>query len=428
MPISKRGSTYHLRRRVPRRYESVEDRKIVYLSLKTDSMTEAQRRADDVWKEMIAHWEALLRSDTNLARDRWFAARELAQTVSLPFMTSDKIAKLPLADLMKRVEMSMNRDGEIDDRKARAFLGTIEDPGTSMTEALDSFFEITEEDVRAYSPNQLRVRNNNFKRAIGTFVKVVGDIPMHTLTDDHMMQLREFMGERARMGDISFATANKEMKMVGTVLRRVNKMRRMNLDLPLSGWGFKGAKDNVRKPFSTHWIQTKLLRGDALDGLNDEARGIVLLMVNTGLRPSEAAGLLPDDIHLGGAVPYVEIKARDTGAQMRAVKTSSAERVIPLAGVSLDAARANPRGFPRYYDKAGLSATVNKYLRERGLMETPAHSLYCLRHSFEDRMLEAGIDERVRRDFLGHALGRERYGEGGSLKFRHAQIRKVALG
>lgn len=60
-------------------------------------------------------------------------------------------------------------------------------------------------------------------------------------------------------------------------------------------------------------------------------------------------------------------------------------------------------------------------------MESPEHSLYCLRHSFEDRMLMAGIDERLRRDFLGHRLDRERYGSGGDLAFRHGEISKVAL-
>jgi integrase len=58
---------------------------------------------------------------------------------------------------------------------------------------------------------------------------------------------------------------------------------------------------------------------------------------------------------------------------------------------------------------------VNSYLFENGLLETDRHSLYGLRHSFEDRMLAAKIDERIRRDLMGHSLGRERYGEGASL-------------
>jgi len=148
-----------------------------------------------------------------------------------------------------------------------------------------------------------------------------------------------------------------------------------------------------------------LVEGDNLRGLNDQARGIVLLMVNTGLRPSEAAGLQAADIRLDHAVPHIEIKAQTEGERRRALKTRNAQRVIPLAGVSLDAMRAFPDGFPRYYDKVGLSQTVNKYLRENGLMETEEHTLYCLRHSFEDRMLEAGIDEACAGIFWGTRSG-----------------------
>ncbi|WP_366942749.1 hypothetical protein [uncultured Paracoccus sp.] len=46
-----------------------------------------------------------------------------------------------------------------------------------------------------------------------------------------------------------------------------------------------------RPPFSSGWIQDKLLAQGALDGLNEEARAILLAMVNTGGRPSEIANL-----------------------------------------------------------------------------------------------------------------------------------------
>ena len=45
----------------------------------------------------------------------------------------------------------------------------------------------------------------------------------------------------------------------------------------------------------------------------------------------------------------------------------------------------------------------------------PRYSLYSLRHSFEDRMLKAGIDYRIRKDLMGQRLSGEEYGEGASL-------------
>lgn len=49
---------------------------------------------------------------------------------------------------------------------------------------------------------------------------------------------------------------------------------------------------------------------------------------------------------------------------------------------------------------------------EVGLLQTPKNSLYGLRHSFEDTMLAARIDESICCDIFGHGLKRERYGAG----------------
>lgn len=145
--------------------------------------------------------------------------------------------------------------------------------------------------------------------------------------------------------------------------------------------------------------------------MNGEARAIMLAMVNTGARPSELAGLTPERIRLDENVPHIAIEA--VGRQL---KSRNARRVIPLLGVSFEAIRAFPKGFPRYRgSSATLSAAISKFLRENSLLETDHHTLYGLRHSFEGRMLAAGIDERIRRDIQGHALNRERYGDRWSL-------------
>ena len=165
-----------------------------------------------------------------------------------------------------------------------------------------------------------------------------------------------------------------------------------------------------------------LLAKGALDGLNSEARAILLAMVNTGARPSEIANLTADRIRLEDKVPHISIEGEE-----RQLKSAYAKRVIPLCGVSLEAMRAHPEGFPRYRDKPGLSATVNKYLRENGLAETPLHTMYSLLHSFEDRMIAAGVDDRIRRDLFGHRLDRERYGKGATLEHLQEIVQALAF-
>lgn len=117
----------------------------------------------------------------------------------------------------------------------------------------------------------------------------------------------------------------------------------------------------------------------------------------------------------------------ESDRRQTALKTKSSRRIIPLAGVSLEAFQACPGSFPRYQDSGGLSAIVNKFLRNNIAMPSPAHTMYCLRHSFEDRLLAAGVDERIRRDLMGHKLTRERYGEGASLAHLHEIVVSVAF-
>lgn len=83
MTIMKRGSTYHLRKRVPRRYEGVEERKSIWVSLHTDSLTVAQQKAPIAWQHIVEGWEARLAGDTSDAEKRFEAAR-----ISPPFEVS----------------------------------------------------------------------------------------------------------------------------------------------------------------------------------------------------------------------------------------------------------------------------------------------------------------------------------------------------
>lgn len=130
-------------------------------------------------------------------------------------------------------------------------------------------------------------------------------------------------------------------------------------------------------------MQDRILADGALDGMNDEQRRLVYLIAETGLRLSEACNLTRERIVLDALVPHVQI--REDGRRM---KTLQSERDIPLVGVALLAMQAQPNGFPRYRDetRGALSGAANKFLNKHGLRPTPNHSIYSLRHTFEDRL------------------------------------------
>lgn len=415
-----RKKTWWLVRRVPSRYKDVEPRKTVWQSLHTDSETVAQRKIEGVWAQMIEAWEARLAGDTADAEARYAAAQELARVRGFAYLDAAQVARKPLEELVERVEAVSAPAGAPDKAETAALMGTVPQPQITVSRALELYWTLAREKTLDMSPNQHRCWENPRKKAVRNFIAVVGDKGIDAITRDDMLDFKQYWLGRIEGGEVKANSANKDFTHLGDVLKTVNDQKRLGLDLPLGGLTFKEGVKRPRPPFSDDWIRDHLLKPGALDGMNAEERGVLLAMVNTGARPSELCALTAETIRLDGDVPHIYIAPIN-----RRVKSQHAERVIPLTGVSLDAMRAAPEGFPRYWDKAGtLSDTANKFLRANGLLETPKHKLYSLRHSFEDRMLAAGIDDRIRRDVLGHRLNRERYGAGASL----AQVRALLEG
>lgn len=422
MNLTKRANTYHLRRRVPRRYQGVEPRNTVWLSLHTDSETVAKSKAERAWSQMVEAWEARLAGDTNDADARYAAARALAQIRGFRYLNADRVSGLPVHELVQRVEAvgaPKNTQGSVD---AAALLGTVQEPRLTIRQALELYWTLAKEKTFGKSQDQLRRWKNPRIKAVRNFIAIVGNKDIASISRDDMLDFRQQWLERIEAGEVSANSANKDLIHLGDVLKTVNTMKRLNLSLPLGELSFRESEARPRPPFSDEWIKSRLLAPGALHGLNPEARTLLLGMVNTGFRPSEGVALTADTIRLACHVPHISIEP--VGRQL---KSRYARRVIPLVGVSLRAFQAFPEGFPRYRDSASLSATINKFMKAKGLLETPSHSLYSLRHSFEDRMLAAGIDDRIRRDLFGHRLDRERYGKGASLKHLAELVRSVAL-
>ena len=123
--------------------------------------------------------------------------------------------------------------------------------------------------------------------------------------------------------------------------------------------------------------------------IDDQARWLVALISDTGLRLSEATGILVSDIVLDDSYPHVIIQPHP----WRRLKTESSERLVPLVGAALWAARrvkdnAQHFAFGKYCSDHGTksnsaSAALNKWLKPRVPKGCVIHSF---RHSFRDRL------------------------------------------
>ena len=95
------------------------------------------------------------------------------------------------------------------------------------------------------------------------------------------------------------------------------------------------------------WIVEKWFAPGAFDGLNEEARDILLMSIETGCRQSEIHDMPSNAIVLDANVPHLRIAFED-GDEKREIKNTASVRCVPLVGVALAAARRHPEGFPRY--------------------------------------------------------------------------------
>lgn len=218
-------------------------------------------------------------------------------------------------------------------------------------------------------------------------------------------------------------TANKDIGQLSRMLKEMNIRRRLNIPDIFKGLRLKGEIERPRVPYESDFIQSRILAAGALDGLNEDARLVLCVVADTGLRPSEVVNLQEDAIVLNTSIPYVKIVPDG-----RRLKTEDSRREIPLVGAALAAMRKRPEGFPRYRDKSSnLSATLNKYLLENDLRPTKNHTVYSLRHSFKDRLIAAEAPDSLIDSLMGHKTYKPKYGKGPSLELRLKYLQQIAF-
>lgn len=253
---------------------------------------------------------------------------------------------------------------------------------------------------------------------------------MEDVSRDDAVAYAEWWEQRVLSDGIEINTMNKNLGHLSSMFRAVIKRHKLRLDNPFGGLRQEGGKDGNRPPFPTEFIRNVILAPGNLDKLNQDARDIVYVIMETGARPSELVNLTKDRIKLDANIPHIRVEAqdRDDDTPGRELKTEQSERDIPLVGFALEAMRRHPDGFPRYFDKAdNFSAAANKHFKKWKLLPTPKHSIYSLRHSFKDRLKDAETPEEMIDELMGHKIDKPKYGDGYRLRLKLKRIQAIAF-
>lgn len=423
--LTQRGAVWHYRRRVPAELAALDPRGEIWISTRKRDEADAIVVAKRLSAELEAFWDALTagtsKADEPGARHEFNRAVRLARVMGVPYRPAQDLAAGDLGDLVHRLDLLERRHLNGARPAVLAVLGGAEKPALLMSQIFETYEGLARDQLRGKSDDQIRKWKNPHKRAVVNFIEVVGDKAMASITRDDGLDFRAWWLDRVIDEEMDPGSANKDLGHLSKMYRAISDAWRLGLENPFSRLRLAGERHNPRTAYEEKFVRECILAPGALAKLNDEARGVTLMVALTGLRPSEIVTLVGSRILIGAEIPLVQI--RPDGRQL---KTRHSWRDMPLVGQALEVMREFADGFPRYRESPDtLSATVNKALGVAGLRPTPGHTLYSLRHTFKDRLIALEAPPRVQDALMGHAVGEIEYGSGPSLEQRASWLKRV---
>jgi integrase len=426
--LTRRNGTWHFVRRVPAEFTSFDQRSVIRHSTKVRVAEDrngrrASRIAQKLNEQLEGYWCSLAHGLHDSQISRYEAARRRARTLGFEYLENDQLIARHPEKRLERLEALVTK-GVVDDPTARAaLLGTEKRSVFLVSKLFEEYQSLVEVELKGMSPNQLRCWRLGRIRAVRQFVEVTGDKPVTDITQADGLDYVDWWRERVIAGEAATKTANRDIGQLSRMLKDMAVRRRHSIPDIFKGLSLRGGADKSRSPFDPNFIQGRFLSAGALDGLNEDARYVLYVLMETGLRLSEVVNLQPNAIHLDGKIPYVRIQPDG-----RRLKTEDSIREIPLVGVALKAMQLRPNGFPRYQDKSSsLSALVNKFLRNNGLRPTKDHTVYSLRHSFKDRLVAAEAPDSLIDSLMGHKTYKPKYGKGPPLELKVKFLELIAF-
>jgi hypothetical protein len=355
--LTRRHGTWHFVRRVPTEFTRYDSRRFIKHSTKVrvaDDRTgrRASRVAEKLNEQLEAYWQAAASGRSPEQLNRYAGARLRARTLGFDYVENAQLIEFSAQKRLERLEALVAKGLANDPGARAALLGTEKRPAFLLSGLFEEYQAIIGDEIKDLSPEQRRIWRTPHVRAVVQFVEVAGDKPITEITDTDGLDYADWWRGRVVSGEATAKTANRDIGQLSRMLKDVSVRRRLNLPDIFKGLRLRGETEKSRSPYDPEFIRSGFL-GGALDGLNEEARDVLYVMIETGLRPSEIVNLQPNTIHLDASIPHVCIQSDG-----RRLKTEDSAREVPLVGDALEAMKGRPVGFPRYRDKSSYMSSA----------------------------------------------------------------------
>ena len=283
--------------------------------------------------------------------------------------------------------------------------------------------------LRGQSENKKKV--NECKAAINILIAVCGDRPPSQYKRVDVNKLIRKLCEVKKT-----TTVERQLKSIRAMFNLVSLEMGFDEDSQHPFYKFNipdlGKDKKDREEFDSD--QLKALR-ELPYSANADITCLIHLMVDTGMRVSEACGLRVMDVHLNAETPHITLRRNDA----RELKTKSSERVIPLVGASLSSMQyllpmcINEYVFPRYIDKENnklkndnASAACKKRLNS--LLGTDSPTSHSFRHTMNTRLRNVSCPKDIRNEMLGWARDiSDNYGSPTDLQIKEKYLNQTLI-
>ena len=373
---------------------------------------------------------------TYTKRDIYYFSRVIPSDLQHHYIKSRIIQSLKTKSEHRATTASKMLSAKLDDYWLGLRLKQIDVPASHLlisgaTVNLESNLPTIDEALETYLSVKGRGKSDLFfshtRRSIKYLKDSLGCRSLDQYTSADAAQLRDWFTKRG----LSNSSVHRNFGSIKAVVNFVILEKGLDCSNPFSGvYLHSDNSSKKRKPISLDNLKILQERCVVMD---DDLRHLVSLISDTGMRLSEAAGLMNSDINLDCNYPHIVI----TPYPHRSLKTMASERIIPLVGKSLWAARRVVETtdslycFPRYTSSSGCnansaSAAINKWIKTVAGSEAVIHGL---RHSFRDRLRAVEAPSEVIDQLGGWSLKTvgQGYGDGYKVEILSKWIEKIVI-
>lgn len=426
-----RSGQFYYQRAIPRDLRDKYPAARIKINLETSDPLVAAKKVAALDRKHEAEW-TLLRADPSSSPQatRLQAERLLADHGIDPKNPGDELDHFFSRLDEKRDKYARGDEDRHREAEPREFLSPVEVAALEIVQNPDK--ERLSDALKFYLESHHKGESESLQKAsnvaMNGLIKAVGDKAIDELSREDG---RSYIKTELARG-VSTGTVRRRLNSLRAIVNAYLTEKEIDRKNPLAGLKIAGEGEDAeeREPFTATELKTLQEKCKATD---DDPRWLLAILSDTGARLAEVGGLGTDDINLDADIPHLVIESRP----WRTLKTKESERIIPLVGSALwaakrlkDSARRDQQfAFPRYvkdgkFNTNTASATLVKWIKSCDMEHTP----HELRHTMRDRLREVQCPEEIIDAIGGWALKSigQGYGKGYPLKVMQEWLQRVA--